>query len=243
MKENNFNTTMTDADFDARCRTMLKASEAVAPEPRADLFADAAPKAAGMGWVKWGAAAVVLAGAALWATHSDSDAGSSQPVQNTGQEAPINIPVEAESAAEPVLMANPLEETAAVEQPASEIEGPTTPSSVSPSTASSAPTSSVATSSAPSAPASRSIEPEVEGTVATSAPGNPPMENSEADANAEMVTEKPGEPNNGASAIPVEMPMSEAETNSEIEAAPEEAPETSPKLTLPLTMPSGGGQR
>ena len=45
MKENNFNTIMTDADFDARCRTMLEASEAMAPEPRADLFADAAPKA------------------------------------------------------------------------------------------------------------------------------------------------------------------------------------------------------
>ena len=39
MKENNFNTNMTEADFDARCRTLLEASTAVAPEPRADLFA------------------------------------------------------------------------------------------------------------------------------------------------------------------------------------------------------------
>ena len=45
---------MTEADFDARCRSMLESSTAVAPEPRADLFADSAPKGADLRGAKWG---------------------------------------------------------------------------------------------------------------------------------------------------------------------------------------------
>ena len=236
MKENNFNTIMTDADFDDRCRTMLEASEAVAPEPRADLFADAAPKAAGMGWVKWGAAAIVLAGAVLWATSPNPDTGSSHPVQSMEQEAPVNMPEVAES--ESVLMASPTEDAVAAELPASEMEGVTTPSPESLPVASSAPVPS--TQKASEAP---SIEPKPEGATATSTMDDPATGHSELDAGAELEVEGPSALNNGADAVLVETPVPAAEANPEMEATPEEAPKTSPKLTLPLTLPSGGGQR
>ena len=89
MKENNSNTTMTEADFDARCRSMLESSTAVAPEPRADLFADSAPKGADLRGAKWGGVALVLVGALAWVTLSSRDGEAILPGQGAEREAVI----------------------------------------------------------------------------------------------------------------------------------------------------------
>lgn len=63
MKENDIHTEWTDADFDARCKTLLENRTAIAPKPRADMFASDARK-----WGRWVAAALLLsvgAGAAV----------------------------------------------------------------------------------------------------------------------------------------------------------------------------------
>ena len=245
MKENNFNTNMTEADFDARCRTLLEASTAVAPEPRADLFADAAPKGAGMRGAKWGAAAIVMVGVLSWLVMANQDGEPTHPSQGTEREANN----EAQDAAVDVAVMEPAAIESKEEAAVNTVQGVTDVDVATSAIPASATTVSAAT------VREVSIEPQP-----LSADAEPRGLGSEQAGEASMVTE--------ASAIPLETQTSEeaaaahgpSEVNTEDvlppgssnpavqelpeeEAVPAETPANGPKLTLPLTLPSGGGQR
>lgn len=230
MKENNFNNIMTDADFDARCRSMLQASEAVAPEPRADLFADAAPQGAALRWVKWGAAAIIVAGTAMWMTTSDSSPAAASPVEALQPAAELEAPVSGASVSEATLMAAPTEQASA-EAAAPEADG----AMASPTVES--PSFSVA--STPDVSAAPATVTETQVTPSTSS--NAVADRSEPAAPAAVEDmEAMGQE---ANAYPAEKALPTVEPIPETQAIPEDAPEASPKLTLPLTLPTGGGQR
>jgi len=250
MKENNFNTNMTDADFDARCRAMLESSQVTAPEPRADLFADAAPKGAGMRWVKWGTAAIFLAGSTLWLassnTEGEPDHSSLEKVEEVSTKA--QEPEVAQAAAEAASAQNAIgaaasagsEATEAAEvlahpSPAS-IEGSETSSISNAAVVSEVPAKDVGSAEASlleAAPKSGTSDPASTDAVQVV---ETPTVSLEINMNDEVHID-------ATEALPSEGLTPASEGGVEAEVVPEETSKSSPKLKLPLTLPSGGGKR
>lgn len=245
MKENNSNTTMTEADFDARCRSMLEASTAVAPEPRADLFADSAPKGADLRGAKWGGVALVLVGALAWVTLSSRDGEAILPGQGAEREAVIEAQgTELENVAMESASVEAVQEAATTaEQDVSEVGSALTSTPIPSKTSKADPSGDV-----PS-------EPQAQATEATGQPSaveqasTASVEAGSSSIPAEPVISEEPVPAVGASAsnpvdaLPVETAAPAAEELPAAEDVPAETPANGPKLTLPLTLPSGGGQR
>ncbi len=90
MKENDTHTEWTDADFDARCKSLLENRSVVAPKPRADMFATDARK-----WSRWMAAALLLsAGVGITVTYNAGNRVDPQAIPQKAIEVSTDIPVE-----------------------------------------------------------------------------------------------------------------------------------------------------
>ena len=231
MKENDFDMTQTDADFDARCHALLAEKEVAAPPPGDGLFAQPFPA-----WKRWGmaggAALLLATGAALMrnggeeaaSTYDGLDASGTmelREVLEVSDAAPSNLPVtENEVTLEEAAMPTP-EIVEAPEVATSE---------AAPNVVREAPVAATAS----EEPALTQGRPNIEAVAVEEVQIGRPSPTSDA---ASTSTEPP------AVTDPVVVPAASGAQPGAEKAEEEAVPaDPKPRLTLPLTLPSGGGQ-
>lgn len=230
MKDNDLHTSSVEADFDARCRSLLEDRAVAAPGPRADLFAAASAKAGTARLWYAGAAALLIAGTFLWSalpTEEPSVPGALPELMD--QEIPEAI---GDGVMGPVVDSEGSDDLS-LESEANPVDEPVATRDADPAELRSMEQSDISMEVGV-------VAPEVFGSggAAASAMATSPDED-------EVVREKMYEETlqeEAGTEEAVSEPADAAPANTE-PANTEEASEGKPRLTLPLTLPSGGGQR
>lgn len=242
MKENDLHMMSRDAEFDARCRSLLEGREVTPPPLRPGIIAEASPV-----WNRtrtMAAGVLVLVAAAWWFSGADGAAVDSGDAP--AQSAPADNPPPGASTALPTTGAETVDADPPSESPIQEgVESmPEAAVGVSPAT--------------PATPAAGDAEhttaaQEERAAVAPAEAAGP--------AGSEEVVEQPLDriPEDADGPLAPEAAVGTADEAVEAEAVPEPPAEKNevegeeggsephapdaPKIRLPLTLPSGGGQR
>lgn len=231
MKENDFNMTQTDADFDARCHALLAEKKVAAPPPGDGLFAQPFPA-----WKRWGmtvGAALLLAVAAAWMSNIGEEAASAPDEVQTSETMELRevLDVSDNAASTEPVTGN---EVAVEEASMPTIENVEAPEDIVPTAAPNVVREAPSASTAFEEPTLTQGGSNIETASAEEARPDGPIATSDAEAATTAPQSVPD---------PVVLPAESVAQPSSEEAKEEAVPEESkPRLTLPLTLPAGGGQ-
>ena len=233
MKDKDLYQPSAEADFDARCRSLLEDRAVPAPEPRADLFA-AASSGMGAARLRYGGAAVLLlAGAFLWSAWPTEEPSVPRALPELmDQEIPEAI---GDGVIGPLVDPEGMDDMSLGSE-ANPVDEPVATRDAAPAELRNMEQSDISM-------GVDVVAPEVsKGGGAGVTAASPMATSSDEDAEIREKMSEEALQEEAVSEEAVSEPADAAPANTE-PSNMEEASEGKPRLTLPLTLPSGGGQR